>query len=248
MLYRLTSVTIIVFWIVMTTLLIRNEVSPNSSRLREIPVSHVLKQLFVHEQRSNLRIYNGSTPIGHVFMYPHVDKDTDARVLEFTGTLSFDVGPDRKQRLSWDTIVHMNSLFEVQSSDYRIRLHEPSDLLADIHVAAGEPLVHVRLTSRGQVIDERDISMNQSGIEGIAQQFGATGDVLGLLQQPTVKTQPAIRARLSSLRIGDQPTETFLVSMEHNGQSYFECHFSQLGQALQAKTMFGYRLQDELLP
>jgi hypothetical protein len=252
MLYRITSFTIIVFWVVMTTLLIRNEVSPSTSRLREIPVSYVLKQLFGHEQRSNLRIYNGSTPIGHVFMYPHVDTETDARVLEVTGSLGFDVGPEQKQRISWDSVIRMNAAFDVQVSEYRVRLHEPSDLVADIRVAANQPLVHVRLSSRGKTIEERDIAMNQSGVEGIAQQFGATGDVLGLLQQGAVaaKTQaePVIRARLSSLRIGDQRTETFLVSMEYNGQTYFECHFSQLGQALQAKTMFGYRLQDELLP
>jgi hypothetical protein len=224
-------------------------VNPDGSSLREIPVTHVLKHLFIHEQRSSLRIYNGSMPIGYLSMYPHIDPDSDARVLDLSGTLQFDLS-GRRQRVSWDTVLTMNPAFEVTESEYRIKMHEPADVFAEIHSRADRPLVHVRLTSKNVLMDERDIPLNQSGIEGLAQQFGATGDVLGLVQQPTTAMiRPVIHARQSSLRLGrDQRTETFLVTIEHNGQTYLECHFSQLGQALRAKTLFGYTLQDELLP
>jgi len=249
MLYRLVSITIVVFWGVMTALLVRNEINPGASSLREVPVSHVLKQLFTFEQRSNLRIFNGSTPIGHLFMYPHVDPETEARVLEFTGTLQFDVGPNRKQRVSWDAIFRMNSTFEMQESEYRIRMHDPGDLLAEIRTDARNPRLHVRLSSKDQIIQDMEIPLNRSGLEGVAQQFGATGDVLNMIQQPAAAKQPTIRARQSSIRLGhDQRTETFLVTIEQNGQTFIECHFSQLGQALKATSIFGYTLRDELLP
>src|SRR5262245_7266621 len=64
MIYRTAAALIVVFWLVMTTLLIRNEVNPEDSRLREVPVTHVLKLLYLHEQPSHLRIYAGGTPIG----------------------------------------------------------------------------------------------------------------------------------------------------------------------------------------
>jgi len=249
MFYRFVSVAIVAFWLVMTTLLVRNEINPGGSRLREVPVIYVMWQLFVHGQKSNLRIYNGATPIGFVSMYPHVDEFTHARIMELNGTLVFDVGPDRKQRVSWETTLQLNEDFDVLASEYKIRLHEPGDLLAEVHSRADQPRVHVRLSSKGQVMEESDIPMNQSGVEGLAQKFGATGDVLGMLQQPVSKTKPVIRARQSSLRLdGDQRTETFLVSVEYNGQRYLECHFSPLGQALQANTLFGYTLRDEALP
>jgi hypothetical protein len=255
MLYRLVSVAIVVFWLLMTTLLIRNEVNPGGSSLREVPVTHVFKQLFIHEQRSNLRIYNGGTPIGFVYMYPHVEKDTEARILELNGTLLLDVGPNKKQRISWETVFQMGPAFEVECSEYRIRLHDPGDLLAEVRSRADQPLVHARLSSKDGVV-EFDMPLNQSGIEGVAQRFGATGDVLTTLQQllggaqqSGPNTKPQIRARQSSLRLdNEQRTETFLVSVEYNGQKYLECHFSQLGQALKATTYFGYTLQDESLP
>ena len=165
------------------------------------------------------------------------------------GTLLFDVGPNRKQRISWETVLQMGPTFEVESSEYRFRLHDPGDLIAEVKSSADQPLIHVRLSTKKEVIYERDIGLNQSGIEGLAQQFGATGDVLGILQQPASKVKPQIRARQSSLRLdNEQRTETFLVSVEYNGQKYLECHFSQLGQALKATTLFGYTLQDESLP
>jgi len=187
-------------------------------------------------------------PIGYLSMYPHTDPDSGARVLDLSGTLQFDLS-GRRQRVSWDTVLTMNPAFEVTESEYRIKMHEPADVFAEIHSRADRPMVHVRFTKSG-LTNEWDMPLNQSGIEGVAQQFGATGDLLGLVQQPTTtRIQPVIRARHSSLRLGhDQRTETLLVTIEHNGQTYLECHFSQLGQALRAKTLFGYVLQDELLP
>ena len=71
MIYRTVAALIVFFWILMTTLLIRNEVNPEDSRVREVPLTHVLKLLYLHEQASDLRIYAGGTAIGHLRVHPH---------------------------------------------------------------------------------------------------------------------------------------------------------------------------------
>ena len=42
MVYRFFAATIIVFWLTMTALLVRNEVAPDGSSMREVPVSHMV--------------------------------------------------------------------------------------------------------------------------------------------------------------------------------------------------------------
>ena len=87
--------------------------------------------------------------------------------------------------------------------------------------------------------------MDEAGFAGLMKQVGATGDVAGMLQQPAAKIQPVVRARLSSLKFRGENLETYLISVEHNGQVYLEGHFSQLGVVLQAKTLLGYTLRTE---
>jgi hypothetical protein len=61
MIYRTVAALIVCFWILMTTLLIQNEVNPEDSRVREVPLTNVLKLLYLHEQASDLKIYAGGT-------------------------------------------------------------------------------------------------------------------------------------------------------------------------------------------
>jgi hypothetical protein len=50
MLNRLFSAAIVIFWCVMTFLLIKNEVAPEGSNVSEVPIAHVLKLIYLHEQ------------------------------------------------------------------------------------------------------------------------------------------------------------------------------------------------------
>jgi hypothetical protein len=101
------------------------------------------------------------------------------------------------------------------------------------------------MRSRERIIEERDVSMSEAGFASLVKQVGASGEVAGLLQQPTSHIQPTVRARLATIKFRGESLETDLVSIEHNGQTYLEGHFSQLGVVLQAKTLLGYTLRTE---
>jgi hypothetical protein len=246
MLYRLVSASIVVFWVVMTTLLVRNEVNPGASSLREVPVGHVVKQLFIHQQRSNMRIYSGTTPIGHFFMHPKVDPETDMRILDIMCNLVFERDRYQKHRISWETMVQMNSQFEVQESVHKFRT-EPSGVAVEIRSSPKNPKMQVRTILDGRVYD-REIGLTKAELESVAEDYGIPGEMLSMVQQQKDQAKPTIRARQSFLRLGDQQTETYLVTIENNGQMLLECHFSLLGQAFRANTVFGYTLRDDLLP
>src|SRR5687768_8691289 len=124
MLHRLLSVFIVGFWLVMTYLLIRSEIDPGGSKLREVPIGHVLKTLFLHEQPSDLGIYSGSTLIGHLRVHPKSDEETGQRSLEFTGTVQVRLQPEERRRISWDGLLRMSSTYAVEQSEWGFTLHD----------------------------------------------------------------------------------------------------------------------------
>jgi hypothetical protein len=249
MLYRLFAALIVAFWMVMTVLLIRNEVDPEDSRVREVPVAHVMKILFLHQQRSSLRIYNGGLPIGHFMFEPKMDKESGVRTLDFTGTMQMSTEAQPRQRVSWDGLFWMNETFEIQKSELRFTV-DPSILQIEIKTGAATQAAHLTIRQGGRTVNEMDLSLNEAGLGSLASRYGADAQVSALLQQaPAARATPVVRARLSSLRLRGERTETYLVTVEHGGQVALEAHFSQLGHLLSAKTLLGHTLlPDDYIP
>jgi hypothetical protein len=251
MIYRTVAALIVIFWMVMTTLLIRNEVSPDDSRVREVPLTHVLKFLFLHEQPSDLRIYAGGTPVGHMRFQPRNHKETGERIVELTGSIQVQV-PDRR-RLSWEGALRISPDYELTRSDWAVTLQDPGFLRLEVRAKAGDPAAHIMLRNKDRVLQEMDVALSEAGLTDLAKQFGAGGEMLAVVQQAKAQAQaqaqPIVRARQSNLRHRGEWMETYLVSIEQNGQTLIQCHFSQLGQILQAKSLLGYTMQpDDVLP
>lgn len=248
---RIAAFVIVVFWFVMTLLLVRNEVSPEASRLREIPIAHVLKVLYLHEQPSDLNIFNGPAIIGNVRIQPRLDKERGTKLIDIAGEMRLNMSPDPKEkqkvRFSWIGMLEMNDQFEMLESRWSITMLEPSYLRLDIRTPEGAKAAKYSLHTKGVEIGEGEIPMNESGLDTMLQQFGMGGQFSGLIDQGRKQAQApvAIRARQSSLRYHGERTETFLITVEQNGQTMLEAQFSQLGQILEAKTVIGYTLRPE---
>jgi hypothetical protein len=250
MLYRFVAVLIVIFWVVMTTLLIRNEVAPDTSRLRDVPLSHVMKLLYLHQQPSDLNILSGARTVGTLRLHPHKSKEGTARLLECSGSLQLSLDQPKKGRLSWDGVLEMTPGFAMQKSQWGVTLHDPGFLRAEITTVAGAKTAHLTLRTREQIIDERDVPLEESGLLALARQFGVGPEIDALVQQAknqAEQTPPVIRSRQSSLRFHDERTDTYLVTIEHQGQTIIDCHFSLLGQVLEARTILGHTLRPQTL-
>jgi hypothetical protein len=252
-LHRVASVLIVVFWGLMTFLLVRSELNPDGAIIRAVPVEHVMRLLFQHEQVSDLRIYSGAKPMGYLHLHPRVDKVTDQRVMDFTGTMHVYSAPQQRHRVSWEGNLIFSEKGEMQRTWWAVTLDDPGYVRVEVAAVSGAPTAHLVVRTRERVngelkeriVDERDVSMDEAGFSGLVKQVGATGDLAGLLQQPAAQIKPVVKARLAALKFRGEKLETYLVSVEHNGQTYLEGHFSQLGVVLQAKTMLGYTLRTE---
>lgn len=249
MLHRLAAFAIVVFWFVMTLLLVRDEVSPDASRLREVPAAHVLKLLYLHEQPSDLTIYNGPTAIGSVRLHPHFDRDEETRVLDFSGDLRLPLGPEQRTRFNWLARLHMTPAFQIERSKWSATILEPGYLRAEVETIAGAKTAHFTLRSRDGIINEGDLPIDQGGLNGLATQLNLGANLDAIVKQGRGQSPPVIRARQSSLRWHGERTGTYLLTIEQDGQMLIEAHISQLGQMLLAKTVLGYTLRSsEIAP
>jgi hypothetical protein len=254
MLHRLVAAAIIVFWLVMTLLLLRHEINPDGSRLREVPFAHVRKILYLHEQASDLNIYQAGRPIGHLRLHPRVNKQSGTKLFDFTGTIHLYLAPEEKQRLSWDGTIEMTPDYQILHSELGFAVHEPAFVRVDVKYPAASPTAKVSIRTKQEILSVMDVPVDGKDFTDLARTVLADRpDIVLLLEQARLqfgqRGWPAMRIRQSSLRYGGDRTETYFLTLERDGQNLLECHVSQLGQVLLARTLIGYTLQpDNLLP
>lgn len=247
MLHRLATFCIIAFWLTMTGLLVRNEIRPAGSRLREVPIHHILKLIFLHGQRSELKIYSDAALIGYMLIEPHVDPATEERVLDFNGTMQVRSADAQRQRLQWDGSLLLDRAFTFRHLRFGLSMNEPPPM----HVAidTDRERAHVRLESRSELVSEHDFTLDEAGARELLAQLGLDPAMLAAFAGSKTELKPVFHARQSSLSIRGERVDTYLITFEQSGQTVGEMHLSQLGQVLYVKTPLGYTLApDEVTP
>jgi hypothetical protein len=246
--YRAISILIVLFWLTMTALLLRNEVKPGDSALREVPAAHVVKLILHHQQSSDLNIVSEKMRLGHLRIDPHVKKEEGLRAINFTGNLLLMIPGGPRQRVAWDGEVEMNKELTVQRFRIGVTMHEPDRLRSEIVVRPAENVAHYELSSANGVLERQDYSLDERGVREVLRQLEIDPALLPVA--PQQKTHPpVIKAQQSSIEIHGERLETYLVTVESNGQTWVECHVDQLGHIVRATTLLGYSLlPDDITP
>ena len=248
MAYRIVCILVIGFWLTMAGLLLKTELHPGKSRLREVRIEHVLKLLFLHEQHSDLNIFSERTRFGHLRIYPHVEKETGRRLLQFDGDLQLRLPKLPKQRFSWSGVAEMDASLTTQLFELKFKMEEPISYSAEARIEPATKRMTVLLRSKESVTSET-FEFDEAGAwQELMRHFDVDPAVMRALSQDATM-QPRIIAEQSSLRIHGEHIETYLVTIEQNGQTLLEFHVNELGQILYAKTLIGYTLvPDDLGP
>jgi hypothetical protein len=240
MVYRVAAIFIVLFWLTMTGLLVRKEAWPADSTLREIPVSHVVKLLFLHEQTSELNIVSEKFQLGHLRIQPRVNKETAARVIEFSGYVQLPIPGSARQRVAWNGEWEMEKTLGTRRFRLGVTMHDPEEVRAEVTIIPAANRAHYELRGTGGLIEQQDYSLDEAGLREVLRFLGV--DQMLLPTMPIRDTPPTVKARQSSMIIHGEHIDTYLVTIEHNDQTLLEIHVSQLGQILQAKTILGYTL------
>jgi hypothetical protein len=240
---------IAIFWLTMWALLLRTELRPQGASLRAVPLPYVANVLFHHERDSELFIRADGTVIGHLRISPHIRPADQGRTLGFSGSLHLRLPNNDRQRINWDGSLEMDHDLNAQlfKMGFTIRdASSPPEDQSEITVVIN-PVAHsagYSWKNGGHLEDEQSFALDQSGLQ---QLMGHLGVDPGLVRTtiPTQASMPVITAQQSTLEIHHERVDSFLVTIEQNGQTLAEMHISQLGQILQAKTLIGWTFDVE---
>ena len=119
MLYRTVAIFIVLFWLTMTGLLVHKEMRPGDSALREVPVAHVVKLLFMHRadpeiSKSKLNIYSDKLRLGQLNLTPETGDQGQYRDLKFDGDLQVLIPGGKRERIGWKGVLQMDKLLTIQ--------------------------------------------------------------------------------------------------------------------------------------
>jgi len=245
MLYRTAAVLIVVFWLAMTALLIRKELSPGATELREVPVSHVLKMMFQHGEASDLILHSDRQMVGQLRFHPQIRKEDGARVMEYSGRVMFTLPGAPRQRVSWAGDFELNRALELRSARLQFNVSEPATYAVHLMADPVAKQLHYETRSGGYTLHRGEYTLDAEGALTWLREQGID-PALGELAALNHDAQPAtFRAWQSSMEIHSQRLETYRVALEYGGQTLMEFHVNQIGQILQAKTFLGYTAAPE---
>ncbi len=233
---------IVGFWLAMTALLVIRELYPNATDLNAIPVGHVGRLLFQHEQASGLEIYDQDTNVGFFRMEPTWTKDRRFRLLKMHGNVTLKL-PGLAQRISWIGSIQFDAAFAVKRLDMNLSTGDPAQQL-DIVFDSATNLAKYTLRSGGTEYLKNEFTLDQKGISELLGQIGFGPEFLAQFHSKQARTPPPdFTAMQSSVDLNGENISTFLISMKVGGQTLWEAHVSQLGQLMKARApIFGYKL------
>jgi hypothetical protein len=253
--YRAVSIGIVLFWLVMTTLLVRVELFPDHSDLLPVPPAHVFKQMFLHEQVADLILMHQRQRLGNFHLQakrsPAASPDRPVNSLIASGNFALSLPGQPSQRVTMRALLDLDEHQGVQHFEWVASLHDPKQPLVPstglslegwparneyrYKVRRGDWIEKEGYGSPEALLDDPDLRV--LGIDPRALLAQAA-------QQQAASTQ--VSARRSSLSAHGETIETYLLTIRHAESLETTVQISQLGQVLQVKTFAGYDLYDEM--
>ncbi len=244
MLPRFVSAAIVLFWLTMTTLLVRSELWPDHSQVRTVPVAHVAKLMWLHKQPSDLTIWSEGLRAGHFHIEPAIREVDEARLIKYSGNLQLRLPGARRQRVSWDGIADFGQTTELQSILIGLGLRDPSPMRAEITLDPATNLAHYRLTNNGVTLEDEEYTLDEAGLKKALEQLELDPAVFSAMRGSS-KSTAELTAHQGSLTLYGQRIDTYVLALKQGGQTLLEAHVSQLGQVLHVKTLVGYTMAPE---
>lgn len=249
MFYRTITVFIVLFWLTMTGLLIHQQVRPGDSALREVPIAHVVKLFFrahpeVEFLRPQLLIYDHTLhpgkddlSIGKVTkILPATNEQTKDHRVEFAAEFRLPVpGEKRPQRIGVDGDWETDKDFVTRRFLLEVKTHVPSELTTQVEILPMEKIAHYKVESPTGVLDEKRFPLNETGARRALAELGIEPELLPPLPAHHADLEFKTTARLAKFPVREGEIDTYLVTVESNGQTLLEGHLDQLGRIVEIK-------------
>ncbi len=254
--YRALVVGIIAFWLGMMVLLVRLEwFSPESESL-SVPTAYLWKLMFLHEESSNLVLYNQRQRLGNLNIEPHRKSsapgtpDDAGHFLNAMGVFSADLPWLGRQNVVLHGRMELDARNEVHQLHLSAVFHAPGQLTSGMTVVLdGTPVTgvwHYSVQRGDEMLSEDTGTVSHLLDRPELRALGIDPTALARIQQQQAANF-SVTARHGKLLMNRDEIETYVVSLKDPNGLETTIHLNQLGQILAVRTFAGVELLDGAL-
>jgi hypothetical protein len=254
MIKRLVIAGVISFWLVMNIALVRLWLDPESSDILSVPVDHVVRQIFAHEQPSELVAFQNGNRIGNVALTP-IQMEDNSKALRFSGDAMPQIPMLGARAYRWQGSARLSSGFELESLRIQVDSRTPNANVLVEAQAQTKKITYRVITANLEPLTG-EVTMDLDGLKKFLPRLGVGPEVLApeVLDQIFANARDAhqklrIKARQVQAKVREEKVEVFRIGFIQDETPLVEIDVSQLGQVTSVKTAFGFTLApDDLMP
>jgi len=249
MLWRLISALVVLFWTVMTGLIIRDTYFPDHSRFAEVPVRMVF-DLFLSEAASfnnTLHLYQGKEKIGHTgFALRKLDEGRRAEAKPLYALVVNGSVTVAGERGKMDVGFRMNGeLIEAEHwQAFDIHITSPdNEMEAVIAWKVGDELPAIDVKKGGQVI------MNTQMAKTLLESPATSGWLTQMLPASALPqiSSMHLQAREGRLDLAGKQRRSYIVTAKLMQGYEAKLYFTELGELARVELPGGYRLIEPMM-
>jgi hypothetical protein len=266
-LYRLAAGAIILFWLVMTGLLVRTECFPGTSDLLPVPPGRLFTLMFLHEQASDLVLFRDQERLGDLHLQPHrfpPSAGPARNLLTLNGSTILNLPGLETRHLTFRANLEIDDQSAVRHFEFTATVSVLTpNTLGRSGTLPPKPAPNLVIVLDGEpLLNHYHYAMRQ-GEALLAEQAGSPAELLdqpelrdlglnpallsGLARQQGASTQVTARRGVWPGKGKVEDIETYDVTIRQADTVAATVQLSQLGQVLAIKTAAGYSLLDESL-
>lgn len=254
--YRAFVGAIILFWLWMTALLVRGTWFPQSGEPIAIPTAYVWKLVFLHEEPSDLTVYNGRQRVGNLHLQPHrqmVERDGKNRTerqLKLVGGFNVDWAWTGRQSVILHGTLDLGEKDEITHLRLSAVFHDTRPTTPGTAVVLdGTPSAdqwHYSVQQGDLMLEERSGSVAQMLDRPELRALGLDPAAFARVQGQQV-SKASTTARRGKLQMNHDEIDTYVVTFKDGNGLESSVHLNQLGQILAVTTFAGLSLLDAAL-
>ena len=253
MLWRILSAVIVLFWAVMTGLIIRDTYFPDHSRFAVVPPRFVF-DLFLSEAaalNNTLHLYHDQEKVGHTtFSIRRLEegKEVPIYALQATGTMRMPGAEEGDNDVTFRLVGELAEAERWQSFDLEVK-SMTADVYATIVWKEGEKLPKVEVKQAGKVVMNTQFLQTMMTMKGaLAGVMGGRSDLLAQLTQVQAESKALpLTAREGVMVLAGKQRHCYIVTLKLLQKEEVRIFFTEVGELARVEFPQGYRFVEPMM-
>lgn len=241
-LYRFACVAVVIFWAVMTLLLVRSSYFSSEDRLPVVDTDFVVDRFVNNANRSNLTVYKGRRPVGRIALSPR--RLDDGRVdLLMTALGEIEIPGVGKQDLAWRGNLILNGRNEVDHLAVNVKFRDP-DVRVWLEVDPATFEISYRVEHDGETVVDSDDRKSKAvrRVKLLLAAWGLGPKALQRKAEQRESSRQQVVARHGKVEIGGEKMNAYLLEVTPLRGKKFRLYFNDAGELMKVGSLLGYEI------